>query len=407
MRTLAGSILAAALLAAAPASGQTVDDLFNPDVVYRLDLLVNSRDWEKLQANFLTNEYYPADFTWNGMTVRNVGIRVRGLSTRSATKPALRVDMNRYTTGQQFLGLKSFLLDNLLSDPTGIKELVTMRLYQRLGIPAPREAHVAVYVNNNYAGLYGIIESIDKDFLARSFGERQPGDTENDGHLFEYDWIDPWRWDYLGPELEAYSPRFDPQTHEQASMAELYSPVEEMVRAINQGPDFVSSVSPFLDLPLLMRHLAVQNFVAELDGILGGNGTANFHFYRFEDSTRSQFIPWDEDNAFQSAQWPITMFHDDYVLMRRAMQIPALRAAYFDGLLEAAAAAMQPVTGDPAGPGWLEQEIQIRRAQITPFMHADPLKPYSNEDFEAAMDALVAFPRARAEFVRSEVARAR
>ena len=407
MRTLAAPILVAILLAAAPASGQTADDLFNPDVVYRLDLLVNSRDWEKLQANFLTNEYYPADFSWNGMTVRNVGIRVRGLSTRSATKPALRVDMNRYTTGQQFLGLKSFLLDNLLSDPTGIKELVAMRLYQRLGIPAPREAHVALYVNNSYAGLYGIIESIDKDFLARSFGERQPGDTENDGHLFEYDWIDPWRWDYLGPELEAYSPRFDPQTHEQASMAELYSPVEEMVRAINQGPDFVSSVSPFLDLPLLMRHLAVQNFVAELDGILGGNGTANFHFYRFEESMRSQFIPWDEDNAFQSAQWPITMFHNDYVLMRRAMQVPALRAAYLDGLLEAAAAAMQPVTADPAGPGWLEQEIQTRRAQITPFMHADPVKPYSNEDFEAAMDALTAFPRARADFVRSEVAKAR
>jgi spore coat protein CotH len=305
--------------------------------------------------------------------------------------------MNRYTTGQQFLGLKSFLLDNLLTDPTGIKETVAMRLYERMGLPAPREAHVALYVNNTFAGLYGIVESIDKDFLARVFGERAPGDTENDGYLFEYDWVGPWRWEYLGATYEVYSPRFDPQTHEQASMAELYAPIEEMVRAINQAPDFMAGVSPYLDLPLLMRHLAVQSFLAEPDGILGHAGTANFHFYRFEDSTRSQFIAWDEDRAFESPTWSIDTFFGDYVLMRRAMEVPELRAAYFQGLLD--------VTAVATDTGWLQQEILTRRAQVTPLLHADPLKPFTNADVEAAMEALVAFPAARAAYVRSEVAR--
>lgn len=397
MRAALCSAIVATLLVPTAVAAQTSDDLFNPDVVYRLDLLVNSRDWEKLKANFETNDYYPADVKWNGITVHNVGIRVRGLSTRSATKPALRVDMNRYTTGQQFLGLKSFLLDNLLSDPTGIRELVAMRLYQRVGLPAPREAHVALYVNNDYAGLYGIIESIDKDFLRRAFGEREPGDTENDGHLFEYEWVDPWRWEYLGPQLDAYAPRFDPQTHEQASMAELYGPIEEMVRAINEAPDFMSGVSPYLDLPLLMKHVAVQTFLAEPDGLFGTNGTANFHLYRFEHSTRSQFIAWDEDRAFYASDWSIDTFFGDYVLTRRAMEVPALRQAYFDGLLEVVASAMDG--------GWLEQEIKTRRAQLTPFMHGDPVKPYTNDEYEAAMDALAAFPAARAAFVRSEVSR--
>jgi spore coat protein CotH len=396
-----------ALLLAPAAGAQTPDDLFNPDVVGRLDLLLNSRDWQRLKHDFLGNDYYPADVRWNGVVVRNVGIRSRGMSTRSGTKPALRVDMNRYTTGQEFLGLKSFLLDNLVSDPTGIKELVAMRLYERLGLPAPREAHVALYVNSVYAGLYGVIESVDKDFLARTFGEREPGDAENDGYLFEYDWLEPWRWTYLGPDLDAYAVRFDPQTREHAPAAELFGPIEAMVRAINEAPDFAAGVAPYLDLPLMMRHLAAQNYLAELDGILGGHGTANFNFYRFEKSTRSQFIAWDADNTFQAADWPIFMFHGDYVLMRRAMQVPALRDAYLDGLLDAAAAAMSPAVDDPAGPGWLEREIETRRALITPFMHADPLKPHGNEVFEAAMDALAAFPRARAEFVRREVARAR
>ena len=391
------SLLVAMLLAPATAAAQTVDDLFNPDVVHRLDLLVNSRDWEKLKADFQLNDYYPADIKWNGLTVHNVGIRSRGLGSRSGVKPALRVDMNRYTTGQQFLGLKSFLLDNLVQDPTGIKELVAMRLYQRMGLPAPREAHVALYINNTYAGVYGIIESVDKDFLARVFGERAPGDTENDGYLFEFDFVEPWYFNYMGSGLEFYASRFDPKTHEQAPMETLYRPIEAMTRAINESPDatFVESVSPYLDLPLFMRHLAVQTFIAEVDGILGYAGMANFHFYRFENSTRSQFIAWDEDRAFDAADRPILIGHDENVLVRRAMTVPSLRSAFFDGLLEVTASAMAS--------GWLGQEIQTRRAQITPFMLLDPVKPYTNEQFEATMNALVAFPAARAAFVAAQV----
>jgi spore coat protein CotH len=407
MTSLRSLLIVACFLAPGVAAAQTADDLFNPDAIHRFDLLVNSRDWEKLKADFLLNEYYPADIRWNGLTVRNVGIRSRGFSSRSGVKPALRVDMNRYTTGQQFLGLKSLMLDNLVTDPTGVKELVAMRLHARMGLPAPREAHVALYVNNIYMGLYGLVEPVDKDLLARVFGERTPGDTENDGHLFEYTFQVPWRWEYLGPELEAYAAYFNPKTHEQAPMTELYAPIEEMVRAVNEAPDFVEAVSPFLDLPVLMRQLAVQNFLAENDGILGFNGTANFFLYRFEESTRSQFIPWDEDRAFHATDWPIFQFHDVYGLMQRAMGVPALRTAYLDALLEVTAVAMEPATEDPLGPGWLEQEINTRRAQIAGLMHADPLKPYSNEEFEAAMDAVAAFPVPRAAYVRGVVAKER
>ena len=50
---------------------------------------MNEADWDKLKAAFQENTYYPADVTWNGQTVRNVGIRSRGLGSRSATKPGL------------------------------------------------------------------------------------------------------------------------------------------------------------------------------------------------------------------------------------------------------------------------------------------------------------------------------
>ena len=73
------------------------DALFNDAVLHEIRLEINSRDWQTLKDNYLTNEYYPCDFRWNGQVVRNVGIRSRGQASRSATKPSLRVDFNRYT----------------------------------------------------------------------------------------------------------------------------------------------------------------------------------------------------------------------------------------------------------------------------------------------------------------------
>ena len=151
-------VLAVAMFAAAAGLPQAQDaptaaDLFNPDVVQRIELRVNTADWEKLQENFRSNEYYQADIVWNGLTVRSVGIRSRGLGSRNERKPGLRVDFDRYVTKQTYLGLKSFVLDNLVQDPSTIRETTAMRFFEKMGIPAPREAHALLYVSGRYAGL--------------------------------------------------------------------------------------------------------------------------------------------------------------------------------------------------------------------------------------------------------------
>ncbi|MBF8301164.1 MAG: hypothetical protein HW394_1534 [Acidobacteria bacterium] len=408
LRAIHGGVLLLTLACAAMVSTltltQTVDGLFDSDSLYRMDLIVESRDWDTLKARFLDDDYYPADLRWNGVTVRRVGIRSRGLGSRSGRKPGLRVDMNRYTAGQTFLGLGSLVLDNLAQDGSGLHERVAMRFYDRMGLPAPREAHVRLYVNNRYAGLYAVVESIDKDFLRRVFGRNGSG-VENDGYLFEYEWTDEWPFTYRGPDLNAYRALLDPVTHENAPPDELYAPIDQMLRAINETPDaeFTSAVGRYLDLPLFMRHVAAQNVIAQFDGIAGYAGVNNFYLYRFEDSVRSQFILWDEDNAFRAPDFPILEGHDQNVLVRRAMRVPELRAAYFDSLLEAAAIASEP-TSSP-GIGWLEREIRQQRSLIEQSMREDTLKPFTNEEFDGWVQHMLAVARLRPAFVRGQVAR--
>jgi len=391
-------VVIAALGLSGSAAAQTSDDFFNPEVVQRIELWLNSSDWAKLKAAFQENTYYPADVTWNGITVRNVGIRSRGLGSRSSTKPGLRVDFDRYSNGQQFLGLKSFVLDNLTQDPTGVKETVAMRFFSRLGIPAPRETHTRLFINGEYAGLYGLVESVDKTMMGRVFGAI--GDNvQNDGYLFEYNYVlgSPWRFGYEGAALAPYKARFDIKTNETHAESTIWGPIEELVRLVNNTPSssFEAAIGPRLDLGAFVRYIAAQNFIAQNDGFNGYDGMNNFYLYRLEGSASHVFIAWDEDNAFLQPDYSITTRNDDNVLSRKTLELPAYQAQYFGFLSEAAGSASD----------WLLQEMQRQLDMINEAMLSDLLKPYSNADHTAARQSLLAFPQARITFVRCEVAK--
>jgi hypothetical protein len=49
------------------------------------------------------------------------------------SKPAFRVDFNRFTTGQQFLGLKAIVLDNVWQDGSFVAERTAMAFFERMG----------------------------------------------------------------------------------------------------------------------------------------------------------------------------------------------------------------------------------------------------------------------------------
>jgi spore coat protein CotH len=380
------------------ARAQTADDLFSRTDLQRVDLWVHSSDWAKLKAEFQTNTYYPADMTWNGITVRNVGIRSRGRGSRSPHKPGLRVDFDRYTAAQRFIGLKSLVLDNVTQDGSGIHESVAMAFYARLGIPAPREIHTRLYVNNEYAGLYVIVESVDKDLLARVFGAIGT-DTQNDGYLYEFKWMDDWKFGYLGDGLAEYKLRFEPTTHESKSDEELYRPIEMLIRVANSTPPdrLVAELSARLDIPQAIRFIAAQLFLAETDGFLGGFGINNLYLYRLENSDVHVFIAWDADNTFYHPEYPTNSGINDNVLMRAVMAVPEYNALFFSELRRSVELA--------EADDWLNTEIIRQVQRVDTAMKEDPWKPVSNSVYEGRAAEMLGFARARIAFVKCELER--
>jgi spore coat protein CotH len=405
-RVLAGTVLLAALCAdARSAAAQTADDLFNDQVLQRMDLWVNTRDWYLLRAHPDEKDYYPANLKWNGATVTNVAIRIKGTGSLSTAKPALRVDFDRYASGRTFLGLGAIELNNAVQDPSGLRELLTMKTYRTMGLPAPRMAPVALYVNNTYLGYYLVVEEVDEAFLSRAYGE-------NSGYLFEYKWLSYYYFGYLGTALEQYAAIYEPTTRTTESFGNLYLPIEAMIRTINEASDenFVPAVSPYTDLNAFMRLVAAQAAIAEADGVLGNWAVNNHFLYRLTGRTLHQFIPWDASSSLHALDYSLYIGHDDNVLMRRALTVPSLKQLYYDTLIEAAGLFDQ-VDGEAgtghAAPGWLEREAARLLGVIRPAVLADQVKPLTNEEFEAGAEEVLTFARLRGAYVRWEARRLR
>ena len=395
-RLLQVVLLWLAAFSPAAAEAQTTDDLFNSQGLQRVDLELHSADWSKLRENFQTNTYYPADFVWNGQKVFNVGIRSRGRGSRNANKPGLKVDFDRYATGQKFIGLKSLVLDNLTQDPSGIHETVSMAFYARLGIPAPREAHVKLYVRGEYIGLYALVESVDKEFLKRVFGVIGE-DTQNDGWLYEFVWQEDWRFTDFGTDLAPYKFRFDATTHESKPDEDKYRQVQELVTLANQTPSerFTEVLGSRFDIPGFIRFVAAQAYLGDTDGFLGAFGINNFYLYRLENQTKHVMIAWDTDNTFWGSTFPV-LPDDTNVLMQKLMRIPEYNALWYSEL----ARANQMAEAD----GWLDTEI-IRQVQlIESAMKEDSSKPYSNNSFEGEAGAMLSFARERVAYVKCALA---
>jgi spore coat protein H len=399
MRTRTGVMAAAAigLMLACPGSAlaQTAAELFDSNTIHEIRLSVNSRDLRTLRENFQLNTFYPADMTWKNVKVRNVGIRSRGVGSRNPTKIGLRVDMARYTTGQTFVGLSTIILDGLWQDDSMIREKLAFTFFERLGQPAPRESYCRLFINNEYQGLYTITEEIDGAFAQRVTGE-------TDGTVFEFhaNNAQPFRAEDLGA-IANYKPFFEPRTHVLDADTTLYTPIQQLFRDAN-GPDdagWRSRVEQYLDLNSFMVHVAIEQFIAENDGILGFAGMNNFYLYRFQGSQRHRLFVWDQDNAFNFTDSPIATTDASNVLFRRAMTHPDLREIYLKTLEDCAILA--------GTDNWLAIEIDRLIGIIFEAARADTKKQFDNNRFDDAVNFLRVFAANRPNQVLADVARIR
>ncbi|MBI3695754.1 MAG: CotH kinase family protein, partial [Acidobacteria bacterium] len=370
------------LVLACPAAAQTADDFFNDNILQEIRLDIRPADWANLKLHYLENTYYPADFHWKfqgrDIVVKDIGIRSRGRGSRSPLKPNLRLDFNRYEPGQKFVGLGSAVLKANNQDASELKERIVFKLFKRMGLPASREAHTRLYINDVYSGLYLLSEEIRKEYV-----ERYIGGGEGDGDLYKWNPIDneeggyhfAWRPTCARSTMLAcstdstrWTPNpFDPE--ENKSTFDI-RPTIEFVRKMTEtsDADFPQTIAQYTDLKLFLAHVALETYVADYDCILGDTfGLNNFFLYRYDNKNFHQFLLWDKDGSFDYSGRELFQNADKNVLMRRTLAVPGRRNQYLEMISKVAVLA-----GGPGG--WMEGENQREFNQIKNALYEDPLK---------------------------------
>jgi spore coat protein CotH len=361
---------------------------FDPNVFHDTRLAMDPADWEALRRNFRENQYYPANIRIDGELVEQVGIRSRGTGSRSGEKPGLRVDINRYVKGQEYHGYDSIVLDNVVQDASLLRERLALAVFEAMRIPTPRIAHTRLTVNDQFWGVYTLVEPVSKAFLLPRLGE-------DGGNLFEYRYLFEWRFNDRGPDARGYVPiPFEPKTHEDDLDP---SGLVAFIRAVSQTPEesFVRDISAYLDVEQLLAYVAVENAIAEHDGFLGYAGMNNLYLYQYAGRRRFVFIPWDKDTSFQNPRWPLFHRTQENVLTRRLLADPGLRKVYTDAVLRAVSSFVNS--------RWLLPRMEAAYAQIRQAVMEDRNKPYSNAEFEQSIAGLRGIIEARESDVRAQL----
>ena len=386
-RLVRGVLAALAGLFVATAA-RAADPLFDQGRLHEVRLYIDPGSWQTLQARYLEDDYYLANVMLDGKVVRQIGVRSRGTGSRNSAKPALKLDFNEYVSSQEYGGYKELILRNAVQDPSFLRERLAYQVFEAMGIPAPATAFCRLYVNDQYWGLYAVSEPVGKPFLQSRLGE-------DGGNLFDYEYAFPYDFSFRGDEASRYVPiPFKPETNEKNLDA---SGLVDFARTVTGAGDdtFVSYMGAWLDRDRFLTYVAVENAIAEFDGLLGREGMNNFYLYQYDGQRRFTFIPWDKDTSFTSPSWPLFSRVEHHELVRRLLNDPGMRQVYTNAVLRAVTSFVNR--------SWLLPRLEAAYTQIREAALLDPHKPYTNEQFELAVGGLRGVIAAREADVRSQM----
>lgn len=351
------------------------DVLYPADAVIRIDLTIPGASWDALAAN--RDALVEASVAFQGVVLEPVQLTIKGGagSERDITqKAAFRISLDTWLPGQRLRGVEHLTLNNMVQDPSGCHELVAYRLMREAGVPAPRVAHVELWLNGQYRGLYLNVETIDDQFLQRWFDDPY-------GNLYE----GVYGADVsLG--LAALMEQDEQGLYDVSDRSELEA-LGQML-ALPPTEENWSAFEAKIEVDRTLRMLAAEVVTQHWDGYFWYPN--NYRIYHEPSTDRWTLLPWGTDQTFGFPGGDIHGANGDIAAW--CMQVPSCRARYDGALLEMA---------DRLLAMDLETIVPEAYDRIILLYEADPLREATPDAMRDQAMSTVSSARSYAEAVRA------
>ncbi len=277
--------------------GQAGSSLFDNSYLHEVRIYFYEENfWDSLVHNYDENiddsgvevPYLKAYAQIDGEWLDTLGIRQKGLSSHyssSEKKKPFKLDMNEYISGQKYDGIKKINLHNGACDPAMMRNFVGYNVLRTAGVPAPRMSWCKLYLNDEYWGLYELVEQLDKTFIENNF-------TLDSGTLIKN--IGWSKMEWLGPAIDTYLVDFQLKTNE---LEYDWTSFLNLLDVINNSSDseFPAAIQEVFDVDGFLHVLAADIMLNNWDSYID-NGR-NWYLYEDPSDDKFHWIPWDYNLA--------------------------------------------------------------------------------------------------------------
>lgn len=320
----------------------TYAKLFNKETIQDVKISIDENNWNYLLQNAIDKPTVLASSVSIGDdTVKYVGIKTKGNLTLkevwnlSSDRFSFTINFgkyintdNGYTDKQNLYGLRKVALNNIYGDATLMKEYLSYELMTKMGIPTPEYSLINLYINDEFYGVYMMVESIDSSLTQRTLGEKSDylvkpessgGDLIYDNSLDEYI-NDDGEFDFssiiydnsgniIYPNdksnpLYKYNGLWENDEDTFEDIVDMLPTIFKWMKTLNElnnidnpnTDDYKLALEEIIDVDGLIRYFAVNTYLVNLDSYQSEK-MQNYALY-INETGRATIIPWDYNYSF-------------------------------------------------------------------------------------------------------------
>lgn len=277
-------------------------------------------------------------------------------------KPAFKIT---FAKDDRFFGREHLTLNNMVQDPTMVHEALGYQVYAAAGVPVPATSYVQLIVNDEPYGLYLNVETVDRAFLARRFGN-------STGILYEGNY---------GADLRpGDDKKFQLHEGDDPGAAQLRA----LIDAVNApGDGVLFGPAAQVDTGSFLAMMAAEALLDDWDNYYQSN---NYRLYWQPDERLWHFIPTGIDQTFGGHETSTTVFGATGLLFQKCLASDRCVRAY--------AAAVRSVADRFQRLG-LATRMDALLSVIDAAVAADSRRPYDDAKTRAGRESMRAFIDAR------------
>jgi len=335
--------------------------------------------------------WVPVTINFEDDTWTNVGLRFKGNSSLKNTwssgsyKLPLKLDFDEFEDDyaeiddQRFYGFKQLSLSSNFKDSSYLHEKVAADIFREAGVPAAQTAFYQVYVDYGegpvYFGLYTMVEVIDDTVIETQFEDGSGNVYKPSGAGATFS---------AGSFSEAF---FDKETNQDeadySDILALYQALHAENR-ISDPETWRAELETVFDVAGFLQYLAVNTVIQNWDTY--GVMSHNYYLYNDPETGLLTWIPWDNNEAFNSGNvrslsLSLDEVNANWPLIRYLMDDPVYQAAYASNIESLINGAFNPDT--------ISARFQELHELIRPYLVGlnGENEGYSSIQSEAAFDA--------------------